>query len=89
MTNRKPFWETKNLGELNQTEWESLCDGCGQCCLIRFEDSETGAVGTTSVVCRLFFYLLDILFCLLPLEIRVPICLLHTSYDLYVAHSDQ
>jgi hypothetical protein len=54
VTNRKPFWETKNLGELNQTEWESLCDGCGQCCLIRFEDSETGAVGTTSVVCRLF-----------------------------------
>ena len=50
----RPFWETKNLRELNQAEWESLCDGCGQCCFIRFEDTKTGSVGVTSVVCRLF-----------------------------------
>ena len=52
--NRKPFWEIKRLEELNEAEWEALCDGCGQCCLIRFEDEQTGTVGTTSVVCRLF-----------------------------------
>ena len=49
----KPFWKEKKLIELNQEEWESLCDGCAKCCLYRLEDEDTRRIYFTNVHCRL------------------------------------
>jgi uncharacterized cysteine cluster protein YcgN (CxxCxxCC family) len=46
-----PFWE-KPLASLSDTEWEKLCDGCGQCCLVKLQDDDTGEIFATDVVCR-------------------------------------
>jgi uncharacterized protein len=48
-----PFWKTKPLAEMTGAEWESLCDGCGKCCLEKLEDRRSGAISHTNVACRL------------------------------------
>lgn len=57
------FWETKDVTEMNQSEWESVCDGCAKCCLHKFieEDAEEATVQVednpelhyTNIVCNL------------------------------------
>jgi uncharacterized protein len=49
----KPFWKTKSLGEMTNAEWESLCDGCGRCCLNKLEDADTGEFLMTRAACKL------------------------------------
>lgn len=49
----KSFWKSKSLSELSREEWESLCDGCGRCCLNKIEDADTGRFLDTRAACRL------------------------------------
>jgi len=48
------FWESKTLEELNDTEWEALCDGCGRCCLQKLECMDSGEIFYTDLACKLF-----------------------------------
>ncbi len=47
------FWLNTPLKKMTNSQWESLCDGCGKCCLEKIEDIDTGIVYTTRVACRL------------------------------------
>jgi uncharacterized cysteine cluster protein YcgN (CxxCxxCC family) len=66
MTYAKPFWKSKKLTEMTLEEWESLCDGCGICCLYKIEDEESSDVYMTNVACRF-------------LEMQSCVCMLYTE----------
>ena len=49
---KKQFWLTKALKEMTSSEWESLCDNCGRCCLHSVRDGKTGKIQFIAVSCR-------------------------------------
>ncbi len=49
----KSFWQ-KNLSDLTDEEWESICYHCGHCCLIKLQDEESGELCYTRIICRHF-----------------------------------
>jgi len=77
-----PFWRHLALNEMTHDQWESLCSGCGRCCLRKLEYEDTGEICFTRVACRH----LDIESCRCRLyEARardVPNCLILTPESL-------
>ena len=47
------FWKTKSLKDMTPSEWESLCDRCGKCCVVKLEDFDTQEIYYTNVSCKL------------------------------------
>ncbi|CAM3248852.1 YcgN family cysteine cluster protein [Moritella viscosa] len=47
------FWQTKTLAKMTNAEWESLCDGCGKCCLHKIIEDDTDEIHFTNVACEL------------------------------------
>ena len=76
------FWQHKTLAQMTKSEWESLCDGCAKCCLLKLQDQDTEQVFYTSVACKL----LDLETCSCTdyqnRNSRVPECIWLKSDDL-------
>jgi hypothetical protein len=74
-----PFWQTKRLEDMTRAEWESLCDGCGRCCLHKLREEDTGELSYTEVAC----HLLDLNTCRCRdyrhRQARVPDCITLTA----------
>ena len=52
MAKDAPFWKRLSLTELSNAQWESLCDGCGKCCLHKLQDEDTEELVFTSISCQ-------------------------------------
>ena len=53
MGQQPPFWKARPLGQMSEDEWESLCDGCARCCMVKLEDEDSGEIANTRIACRL------------------------------------
>ncbi len=51
--NKQPFWKTTELDDMTDEQWESLCDGCGKCCVYKIEGDEE-ELYQTDVCCKYF-----------------------------------
>jgi uncharacterized cysteine cluster protein YcgN (CxxCxxCC family) len=48
----RPFWKTTPLSKMTPSQWESLCDGCGKCCLVKLRDADTDQILFTNIACK-------------------------------------
>ena len=78
---RPKFWELP-LDELSPAEWESLCDGCGRCCLKKFVDEDSDEINYTRIVCRYFDQQTSLCGCYEARTDLVPDCLDVREMDL-------
>jgi len=52
-TCKNRYWEHKRLDQLSKEEWESLCDGCAQCCQMRVHSNGVKQLAVLPVTCEL------------------------------------
>ena len=52
MDTSAPFWQTTPMEKMTAEQWESLCDGCGLCCLHKIEDDD-GDILATRISCHM------------------------------------
>ncbi len=48
-----PYWQTTPLDQMTAEQWDALCDGCGKCCLEKFQDDDTGRIIYSRIACEL------------------------------------
>lgn len=51
--NTGKFWKKIPFEEMDRSQWESLCDGCGRCCLRKILFEDIHELAYTKVACRL------------------------------------
>ena len=44
----------KPWDNIEEEEWESICDRCGKCCLIKLQDEDTDETYYTNVICKYY-----------------------------------
>lgn len=52
MSENQRFWENTPFDQFTSKQWESICDGCAQCCAHKLQDEDTEEVFLTNVVCQ-------------------------------------
>ena len=83
----RPFWQEKTLAQMNEKEWEALCDGCALCCLHKLEDEDNGKIYYTRIACKLLDCQSGRCLDYLKRKAKVPACLKLNYRDLKQAQN--
>lgn len=82
----QPFWTAHKLSELTREQWESLCDRCAKCCLLKLDFEDTGELCYTHIVCRYFDEQTSLCSCYGERTVKVPTCVELTPENLAQVH---